>query len=525
MLTKDLLIKSGEKNLEFARKLHDKVKTCNRDSSPNAFADIITLLKIMFNFSDSEIESEGMITDGNCDGSIDCVVFDNKEKRIYIFDVKGGKRGFEDNEIIKFLNDFREYVINENSDSSSLNQRANKKIAEAKEKYHNQNWSISLVISRFFSDQTAGKRIIKQLKDICDNNQNLDYITIDNNKIKQYISDIKDRKDYKWILKIDIKQIITVGNKTLSNLIGKTDLYQIIKLVEDAGENNIFDKNVRINQQDKFIEEKIKNTIKNQQDKFYVYHNGLTISSDKMIKKGSTIEIINPQIINGCQSISAIYSLYKNGKINEQELKDCYIVSKLFSSKEEDFINDICQSTNTQRPVYPWDLRSNDVEQKIIEKILELGGYGYIRKKGKGQKGIAITELGQWIYACENQEPAKAKSGKKHIFDISGMYKKIFNLEKMTFDKLESICNIGIFTKNIIAKEKNKDKKSFYSHADFHILAILYTKYKKINETNFKEAIKVINKAVKKIRKQYGQEYSYNNIFKNPKTWDIIKTL
>ncbi len=527
MLVKDLLVKIEENNSKFAKKLHDEVKTNKRDSSPKAFASIITLLKIMFNFPDSEIRQEEMITDGNCDGSVDCVVFDNKEKNIFIFDIsRSDKSGFGDNKIIRFLNDFKEYILDENSNISSLNLRAKKKIEEVRKKYHNQGWKISLVVSRYLSDQYISDRIKGKIGKICKDNHNLHYLIINKEEIKKYISNVGKNKDYKWTLKIDLKEFIKGREGNTPNLIGKIKLNQIIDLIENVGEKYIYNTNVRINQRDIFIKEKIKDTIKEQQDQFYIYHNGLTISSDEIVEKGSTREILNPQIINGCQSVSAIYALYKDKQIDKIDLENCYILCKIFSSSEEEFINKVCQSTNTQRPIYPWDLRSNDIEQKIIEKILKLYKYKYVRKKGNRQKGILITELGQWIYACEDQEPARAKGSKKRIFDISsGIYKRVFNLDKMTFEKLESICKTGLFIKNIITRTKDKKEKSFYKHANLHILTILYRKYKKINETNFNRAIELIDKAVKKMREIYGEEYSYNSIFKNPKTWDIIKKL
>jgi len=519
MLIQELLTKSSINNLKFANKLHNKYKKGNRDSDPQAFADIITVLKLIFNFSDEKIEQDIMITDGRNDGSIDSVVF--KNKCIYIFDVKGGKNNFEANPIIKFLGDVEDYVINEDIDISPLNDRVKDKINKARKKYHDENWQIKLVIARPYSNENIDKRIQSKLEALCQTD-NVSYETINLNTAKDYILSKKVTEDYLWNLKIDKRnnKIDDDGD----SLIAKIEITKIIRLIQELGENEVFDKNVRIDQKDKFIKAKIKNTLKKEKDKFYIYHNGLTISSSKITPRGTTYIIKNPQIINGCQSASAIYKLLNEGKIDNKDLEKCFIICKIFSSQNKHFINEICQSSNTQRPIQTWDLRTNDDEQIIIEKMLDSLGYKYVRKKARGAKGVSITELGQWIYSCEFEEPADAKSKKKSIFDISNnLYQKIFDIEKLTDEKLKNICDTAMFVKKMIRAEKRRDKKSFYKIADFHIMAIFYKKFKVFNKFSFNKAVKLIEAAAKKMLKEFGPDYGYNNVFKNSKTWSKIK--
>ena len=337
---------------------------------------------------------------------------------------------------------------------------------------------------------------------------------------------------FKWDL--DFKKNNVFYSSPDKVAIGKIKILDIIGMINSADNTkyNIFDDNVRTDQEDDSLQNDLKSTLEFNPERFFLFHNGVTVSCKTLeTRNGEYLKLTDPQIINGCQSLKSLQKIY-NDPNNDDLLKDSEILCRVFEGKNTNDVNAVCQSTNSQRPIYNWDLRANDLVQKVLQELLPENNLFYNRKKKKKKEGnkIYITDLAQWIHACVNEEPAAAKSSKKKLFDIScgdksDYYLKIFK-SNFPIQKVFGVCDNCIFVrdeiKKIKSKTSSKDKKSFLDNADFHIMAFVY-KFGSKDSDSVRVAVKKCWQIVKDMRVE--KEYSYNNIFKNSKTWSKLTSL
>ena len=539
MLLKEYIERRISRNLKLAKKIFDynQKHYSIKGSNEKAYAAIITIIKILLGFNDDKIYKRELITDGKKDGGIDAIVLDKTKRRINIFDVKS--KEFDRQSILNgFLQELKRNFFNPNTSLDNLNSLAARKIQEAREIFLKGNYKIHLYIVRYLDRKDPSDELKKDLKLHLNNYTGVELKLLN---LKNLVEEnINYSKKINFSNKIRFKNDSSFYDKKSRIIIGKVLLIKLLDMLKKADDQkyNIFEDNIRVNQNDKSLKFSFKNTILERKNKFYLFHNGITISCKSLKQIGGkyVFNAINPQIINGCQSLSTLYSMYQNKEISIGDCEEIMILTRLFQARDEDEVNSVCQSTNTQRKIDKWDLRTNDFIQKILEEVLDLEGYSYQRKKKPGIKDkILITDLGQWIYSCKYKKPAKAKSSKKDLFDIlkgdKSIYKKIFNDEKLEIDEIKKICDYCIFVQEEIKRGKkilkginNKDKRAFLDHANFHIMTFLYN-YDEKEVKSFKKAVNFCKKAAKIIRKKEGKEYSYNNIFKNEATWKIIEKL
>lgn len=374
MIRDELIQKIVRDNSSFAKKLWLVNKKSDRDSSSDGYAAIIGALKIIFNLSNKEIENEGMITDGDRDGSIDAVVFDTN-KTIHFLNVSntGKGLGYKGEKLI--LDDIENNFLDEDSNLIALNKRIRNKIITAKKEYFKNGWKFIIHIIRLkalpgalslgakgedFKDEYPGGGII--LHDL-------------NNLIKIYIkSNIKHEN--KWGVKFIDKKSFFRTSKTA--LVGKVKLADLVELLKDSNNKKIdlFDDNVRIDHEDEGLTDEIIGSLRQDPENFYIYHNGFTFSCSKIEPRGIKYFILSgPQVINGCQSLNAIYRAVQKNDLPHGKLEKAVALCRIFALKSKEKVDAVCQSTNTQRRIQTWDLRSNDDIQRILEKTLESLGY------------------------------------------------------------------------------------------------------------------------------------------------------
>ncbi len=529
MIREELIQKVIINNLPLAKELWSSNKTNNRDSSPEGYAAVICAIKVIFNLSDSCIKKEAIITDGDRDGSIDAVVLDSNNKTIHLLNVSNTGKGLGYKEEKNILDDIENNFLDEDNDLLVLNKRLKDKLIAARKEYFENDWRFIVHIIRIkalpgaLSLGTKGKEFKAKyskgnliLRDL-------------NNLITTYIKKHK-KNENKWYIKFIDKNSFFKTSGTA--LVGKIKLLDLIKLLKDTNnkQGDLFDDNVRVDQEDKGLTEEILKSLRQDPENFYIYHNGFTFSCSKIEPKGlKCFGLLGPQIINGCQSLNAIYKATQKNNLSQRNLERAIALCRVFALESKEKVDAVCQATNTQRKIQTWDLRSNDEIQKILEKTLDLLGYVYNRKIPKKNKSILITDLAQWIYAAKFGKPADAKNKKSQLFDVkegkkSIYHKKIFNEKTLSINDLNRICSIAKFVRNKSTRFVRKEDKALVSNADLHIIAALYWIRNKKIETSYKRVIKEIKKIIARQKELEAQGFSLNRLFtKNSDTWELLK--
>ena len=257
-------------------------------------------------------------------------------------------------------------------------------------------------------------------------------------------------------------------------LIGSTkllNLYEFMKAYRAITSDLelIYEKNVR-----KFLGSKrkvnkgIEETLRNAPEKFGIYNNGITIVvKDFSFSSTDNYILVNPYIVNGCQTTRTIWDvLYKNlenvgtGKNEKletwkQKLQQSVVVTKIVRIGEfgEQLLNDTTKYTNSQNAVSAKDfiaLESNfqNWSSEMQDKyhiFLEIQRGAWDSIKSQMQKSLKHVDIVNYVTALDllkvyaaawMNEPGKA-FGKTPPFAPGGsIFKEIMQKENFGVDDL-----------------------------------------------------------------------------------------
>lgn len=188
-------------------------------------------------------------------------------------------------------------------------------------------------------------------------------------------------------------------------------------------DGSLFRKNVRqsLGNSNK-VNKGIAHTIKKDAGDFFFLHNGITAICSQMSIHDGILSVKELNVVNGCQSLSTIYSISEYAK----KADNGYIMFRFYEISDSDRADKISTSTNSQSAVKARDLRSNDKAVLAMKKAYELcytDGY-FITKRGEKVDTVKyntahivnLTDLGKQMIAWHSQRPTISYSETK-IFD------------------------------------------------------------------------------------------------------------
>ena len=231
------------------------------------------------------------------------------------------------------------------------------------------------------------------------------------------------------------------GDNGLLVDISANSLRELYDLYKDSG---LFEQNFRYFIRNEKIDNQINESLKGKRDKFWFLNNGIIIGCKNFDFDNDNVKLTDFSIVNGCQTTTIIGN-YKG--LNE-ELDfpiPCKIVKPDKSGEDyfNIFISEIAEASNSQKPISDRDLKSNQIEQRNIQKLLKQHdpkiyleikrGEGILKKRGlESWQKVKNDQYGQLVLSCILQQPGTARSAKKKIFADKSTYNRIF---KRTTDK------------------------------------------------------------------------------------------
>jgi len=220
----------------------------------------------------------------------------------------------------------------------------------------------------------------------------------------------------------------------LKGLVCTASAADIAAVVMDDTTGTVFDLNVR-----RFLGEKksvnadILSTCTEKDDAplFWFLNNGVTIVCDYFDAVADPdnphVQVKNMQIINGCQTASALALARQRGDLQDSSK----VLLRIYETNDLDVVNRIVQSTNNQNQVSTRDLRANDDVQHDMEQMFAAKGYYYERKVrqyyGAGvdpKKILTNEEVAQAYLALVMKRPADARRRKYKIW--GELYAQVF---------------------------------------------------------------------------------------------------
>lgn len=519
-----------EKSLGVAKAVYDNMhSTFSSGTSLEAYNFMVPFLSLFYE-DDFSIKKYGeIITDCSADGGIDAFYFG--KEYVDIFDLKLGGIGEKDLETVKIF--FEKYICNGKTSNFIGDEASEDNI---KKIYKRGGKKIRFIIGREklpYSKDELYKKENGKYKNGTEKIRNIiDYLQEKNIEVlfkdaESLFLGSQAREVGLGAEELELERDLFATNKKgCTDIVAKISVHKIFNLL-DKYDLKIFNKNVRGYLGKKKFSINVLNTLKANPYQFHLFHNGIIIACRKIspcTPNPTRITIIDPQIVNGAQSVYGLYSEYKNGNLDKKHIKEASLICKIVEADEE-LTRKICETSNTQNAVKAEDLRSNDDIQVFLEKYIYLisnGRYFYKRKKGGSLDGaILSTKLFQWFYSAVFEKPAAAKNKRSSLFNlVVGEYTKIESSIRNNMDKIWEICEIGLFVDEQIKQEKDKTKKSLLRHMDFHLIAGLF-KIKSKKTSDFNKIFLILNKYYRfELKNDKAKILNANKIFtKFPGAW------
>ncbi len=178
-------------------------------------------------------------------------------------------------------------------------------------------------------------------------------------------------------------------------------LFQLI--TDDIGNirKAVFEDNIRDFQGDTRVNQGIRQTLKSPKhaSTFAVLNNGITIVCRELKVTGNRCAVASYQIVNGCQTSHVLYECRK-----EFEPDQVLIPVKLVSTQDEEIVNAIIRSTNSQNAVKPEELEAMTEFQKPLEAYYRtFSGMGILYYERRSKQWVASKVEKTRIVTIPNQ--------------------------------------------------------------------------------------------------------------------------
>lgn len=192
-----------------------------------------------------------------------------------------------------------------------------------------------------------------------------------------------------------------------------TPVYEIYKMLLAAEEKNysIFEKNIREYLGKNTVNNGIVETLRSKTERknFMYYNNGITVicqkvktsypDSDRALR---ILPLVNPQIVNGCQTVSSIKKVLENVSedIIEQEFKNVYVMLKTLVIDDPDdegnktFYSNVVKFTNKQNAISDKAFTSNmDIFYRMQEEFLHRGFVLHVKPSDKNKYKEKLSKI------------------------------------------------------------------------------------------------------------------------------------
>lgn len=386
-------------------------------------------------------------TDGSDDGGID--FYHTEDTTYFIFQSKfsGSPKGVSVSEILEELRKLKNTLTGVNP-----NKKAEDFVNSLKRETTNKDAILEVVwLTTNIVEQSVRDQIQADLNEWKKENGwslEIDFIAIDKHALESVIYDVKHGYvpyTGKKTLKLEPGQWIetTWEETNVYSVVCTANVNDILKWFRNSEEIDQFlQKNVR-----EFLGEtgkagKINKAIGTSYlvspDWFWYKHNGVIILADNISIDRTRNELVlrNPQVINGGQTLKALFAAYDKNSRSENSAKVLLRMYRLPYEDTETYKRsiEIISALNSQNKINPSDLRSTDPRQVRLEQLFaDLGsGYKYWRKRSKEAKSfrysITMRNLALRYYICKKNVPHEGVRGNvEELFEEDSKYNEIYD--------------------------------------------------------------------------------------------------
>jgi len=509
---------------------------------------------------------------GSNDGGFDGIYLeeDEDENTLHVFQIKSSD-SVGDNELAKFVNDFRTVFVYGNS----LNLPLNEKVSSALQTYQTLVSSGRVVETRLyfvFNGEKAGDKKPRidrhventdnlQIFDSQDLYEQIDSLVAERKKRKPVSfsfmaekSNISLRSDPQALISFSIQNVKAV-NFRLSAL----ELCKLLDLEQQLNKriDTVFSDNIRGFLRYNKTNKNIRATLLGDDAEYFPFlNNGITIIAERvkipkeMLAGFYPLGVVNPVIVNGLQTTHVIYEIYQQDR---SKLEDVYVVVRLYETTDYELIDKITEATNTQSPINYRDKISTRRFNDYTKEIFANAGIGYLSKRGETfenklsmslQKSVHSETVLKFWYATFYEHPGRAKSAKskvlEELFDATtnrgNILYPLFNGDKDSPVYRQLLETFWIYEFVVAQRQNQKHDSDFVLFADELMAYGIYKLMKKSGgfvKERMEDCYSAVYAAIPKgieleqaEKAQSNSTYSHNSYFKSFRShWLLNKEL
>ncbi|GAB9075544.1 hypothetical protein JOE51_007599 [Bradyrhizobium japonicum] len=147
----------------------------------------------------------------------------------------------------------------------------------------------------------------------------------------------------------------------------------------------IFEANVRCEITKSQVNDAIRQQVATEKgiDEFKLLNNGITIiCANRKQPNNGRLDVMQPQIVNGLQTITSLFEAYDSlsGEMQEYFDEKCFVLARLYDQQTIQDVPKLVRATNNQNKMEQRNLRSNDQDQISFERDFAKLTWFYERK-------------------------------------------------------------------------------------------------------------------------------------------------
>lgn len=179
----------------------------------------------------------------------------------------------------------------------------------------------------------------------------------------------------------------------LKAIVGFVNVNQLTRLVDRYSNNELFEKNVRFFLgAGKDVNKRITATVTSDHSSWFGFmNNGVSIIADSvhldLPPKGKKVPVrlANMQIINGCQTVNALYHAKHDPELRDKFQGNSNVLVRIYEidPANKAFTDALILATNSQNAIRPEDQVANDPVQRALQELFRRYNIGYERKEGE----------------------------------------------------------------------------------------------------------------------------------------------
>lgn len=247
-----------------------------------------------------------------------------------------------------------------------------------------------------------------------------------------------NNKDYGLGMEIDAKYI----------MLPVVTLYKALREAEEK-QYPIFDANIReYLGAGKSVNKRIIETLKSEDKKrFFFYNNGITIicseASEKTVSSKLRVSLTDPQIVNGCQTVSSIKHVLENvpSSMLDKEYEDVYVMAKILEIPNAENEADAMRLEQLRKNIVRFNNSQNSINEKTFEANnelffrvqLEFEKYGFL---------LCLKQSDKHKFSEQYKSPTVLKEKAHKKLQQFGLEGKLIKTQDFTIDleKFLQVC-------------------------------------------------------------------------------------